>query len=52
VPNDLDTILSALAPYQEYLEGLVVESTYNWYWLVDGLMEAGYWLLTTSLRAS
>jgi transposase len=24
------------------LEGLVVESTYNWYWLVDGLMEAGF----------
>jgi transposase len=24
------------------LEGLVVESTYNWYWLVDGLQEAGY----------
>jgi transposase len=42
LPNDLDTILSALEPYQEYLEGLVVESTYNWYWLVDGLMEAGY----------
>jgi transposase len=21
---------------------VVVESTYNWYWLVDGLMEAGY----------
>jgi transposase len=21
---------------------LVVESTYNWYWLVDGFMEAGY----------
>ena len=20
----------------------MVESTYNWYWLVDGLMEAGY----------
>jgi transposase len=19
-----------------------VESTFNWYWLVDGLMEAGY----------
>jgi transposase len=42
LPNDLGTILGALAPYQEYLEGLVVESTYNWYWLVDGLMEAGY----------
>ena len=24
------------------MRGLVVESTYNWYWLVDGLMEAGY----------
>jgi transposase len=24
------------------IEGLVVESTYNWYWLVDGLMDAGY----------
>ena len=22
--------------------GIVVESTYNWYWLVDGLMEEGY----------
>lgn len=31
-----------LAPYQSELEGLVVESTYNWYWLVDGLMEAGF----------
>ncbi len=40
--NDLATILSALAPYQAALEGVVVESTYNWYWLVDGLMEAGY----------
>ena len=25
-----------------FIEGFVVESTYNWYWLVDGLMEAGY----------
>jgi transposase len=24
------------------LQGVVVESTYNWYWLVDGLMEASY----------
>jgi len=24
------------------LAGIVVESTYNWYWLVDGLMAAGY----------
>jgi transposase len=42
LPNHLDSILSRLAPYQEELSGLVVESTYNWYWLVDGLMAAGH----------
>src|SRR5256714_13165499 len=42
LPNDLTTILEKLAPYQADIEGLVVESTYNWYWLVDGLMDAGY----------
>ena len=40
--NDLDVILKELAPFQEQIEGLVVESTYNWYWLIDGLQEAGY----------
>ena len=42
LPNALSTILEALAPYSSEIEGFVVESTYNWYWLVDGLMEAGY----------
>ena len=40
--NELGEILSAFVPYQESLQGIVVESTYNWYWLVDGLMAAGY----------
>jgi transposase len=40
--NHLPTILGALAPYQTDLTGVVVESTSNWYWLVDGLMEAAY----------
>lgn len=40
--NELGEILSACSPYQESLQGIVVESTYNWYWLVDGLMAAGY----------
>jgi transposase len=31
-----------LEPFRNQLKGLVVESTYNWYWLVDGLMDAGY----------
>jgi transposase len=42
LPNDLDTILSALAPFKKDLAGVVVESTFNWYWLVDGLMDHGY----------
>jgi transposase len=40
--NHLPTILDQLAPYRSDLQGVVVESTYNWYWLVDGLMEADY----------
>jgi transposase len=40
--NHLPTILEQLTPYRGALQGVVVESTYNWYWLVDGLMEAGY----------
>src|SRR6266571_6933529 len=42
LPNDLALILKELCVYQSELEGIVVESTYNWYWLVDGLMEQGY----------
>ena len=42
LPNDLGLILKELSAYRSELEGIVVESTYNWYWLVDGLMEQGY----------
>jgi transposase len=41
-PNDLSRILALLAPHREELAGVVIESTYNWYWLVDGLMAGGY----------
>jgi len=40
--NDLEHIRLALAPYRESICGIAVESTYNWYWLVDGLMSEGY----------
>ena len=40
--NDLPLILEQLSPYTTSIEGIVVESTYNWYWLVDGLMEKGH----------
>lgn len=39
---DLEQILKGLESFQNDIEGLAVESTYNWYWLVDGLIEAGY----------
>jgi len=42
MPNELPKILALLAPWQGELVGVVVESTYNWYWLVDGLKAAGY----------
>jgi transposase len=43
LPNDLKTVLAALEPYQQRLaRGIAVESIFNWYWLADGLQEAGY----------
>ena len=36
VSNDLDQILQTLKPFKKRLKVFVVESTYNWYWLVDG----------------
>ena len=42
LPNQLEDIFMALEPFKETLKGVVVESTYNWYWLVDGLQERGY----------
>ena len=42
--NDLRLVRQALKPYREEIKGIVVESTYNWYWLVDGLFEEGYTL--------
>jgi transposase len=42
LPNRLDNVLMALEPFRDSLESVVVESTFNWYWLVDGLQEHGY----------
>ena len=40
--NDLKRILAVMDLYGGAIEGIAIESTFNWYWLVDGLMEAGY----------
>jgi transposase len=42
IPNRLAIVLDALEPFRKHLEIVAVESTYNWYWLVDGLMDRGY----------
>jgi transposase len=42
LPNDLAKILELLEPWREEIAGVVVESTFNWYWLVDGLQAAGF----------
>src|SRR3989337_1710869 len=42
LPNNPALILEALMPYKKEIAGIVVESTYNWYWLVDMLMAEGY----------
>ena len=40
--NDLTMILEQLSVYKSKITAIAIESTFNWYWLVDGLMDAGY----------
>jgi transposase len=42
LPCELESVLKALKPFKKRLEKIAVESTYNWYWLVDGLQDHGY----------
>jgi transposase len=40
--NNLTEIIKHLAPFEKQIKWIVVESTYNWYWLVDGLIDNDY----------
>ena len=42
LPNEISKIIGFLARWRDEMAGVVVESTYNWYWLVDGLQDAGF----------
>ena len=42
IRNNIDEITHFFSTYKEQLAGIVVEATYNGYWLMDGLKEAGY----------
>lgn len=39
---DLGKVIEFLEPLKEQLQSMAVESTFNWYWLVDGLRGRGY----------
>jgi transposase len=39
---NLQEVLEFLKPHKAQLASLAVESTFNWYWLVDGLRQEGY----------
>ena len=39
LPNSLPVVLEALEPFKQDLKAVAVESTFNWYWLVDGLAD-------------
>ena len=40
--NDLELILQQLSIFIDEIVAIAIESTFNWYWLVDGLQAAGY----------
>ena len=42
LPCELPAVIEALKPFKKRLQTIAVESTYNWYWLVDGLQDNGY----------
>jgi transposase len=42
VPNDLTKIVALLEPFRDDLVSVAVDSTFNWYWLVDGLQASGF----------
>lgn len=37
IPNKIEEFVAELEPFRATLQGVAVESTFNWYWLVDGL---------------
>ena len=51
VPNEIEAVRDVLSPFRSQLKGVAVESTFNWYWLVDGLADSGYEMRLTNTWA-
>lgn len=50
--NRLELFVKELEPFRETLQGVAVESTFNWYWLVDGLIEHKFPMLLVNTAAT
>src|SRR6266487_3533684 len=50
LPCELREVVKFLTPFKKRLQNVAVESTYNWYWLVDGLQLAGYPVVLRPVR--
>lgn len=42
LPCEVELIHKTLLPFKDRIDTIAVESTFNWYWLVDGLEDAGH----------
>ena len=40
--NDSKLLIACLSEYKDELLAIAIESTFNWYWLVDALIDAGF----------
>ena len=51
LPCDLAAILELLEPYRKRIVTIGIESTFNWYWLVDGLQDHAYHVMLANPAA-
>jgi len=40
--NEARLLIACLAEFKDKLIAVAIESTFNWYWLSDALIEAGF----------
>ena len=54
IQNDKDLVMNLIKRIEQYgeISSLVIESTYNWYWLVDLLQENAYDVLVHSTNSN
>ena len=51
IANKLELYVAELEPFRASLQGVAVESTFNWYWLVDGLRAKNFPMVLVNTAA-